>query len=266
MNIFWHEIKSELRSALVWSCLLIVTAWIFIMLYPSFSHDVQTTRDMIKHFPPEVRKALGLSLDSFASFMGFYAYTFTYVTLAAAIQAIGIGVGIFSREERSKTTEFLLTKPAPRAQIFMAKYFAGIFLVLLSITTLSLGVFAISRLVNVGEYLLKEFTLLQGSLAILMVVFYTIGVLVSQLMRIKSVTPLALALGFGFFALGIVVHLVNDDILRALTPFAYFDYMEIIRSHSYEALYLFLALVIIVVCFALAFLRYVRRERKAVAS
>ena len=68
----------------------------------------------LKDYPEPVRKALGLSVDSISSILGFYSYIFLYITLCGAIQAMNLGTSIISKEVSEKTADFLLTKPVTR--------------------------------------------------------------------------------------------------------------------------------------------------------
>lgn len=118
MNVFFQEFRCMIRSTFFWAVMLIATVGVFIMVYPSFSHDIETSKRLIEGFPPQLRGALGLSLDSFSSFLGFYAYTFTYFALAAGIQASGIGLGILSREDRATSKLASAAEKTKYASVF----------------------------------------------------------------------------------------------------------------------------------------------------
>lgn len=263
-NVFWHECSHLRGSVITWAIVLAVLALVFVGLYPAFSHDMQTTNQILQKFPSAVRAAVGLSLDAMANFVGFYAYTSTYFTLAICIQALVVGLDVFSREDRTKTTDFLLAKPRSLSQLFWQKYAAGLAALVLSLALFTGSVLAAAQLYNVGNYDHTTFWLLQGALGMLQMVFYSLASAVTQIMRrIKSVTPLALAIGFTFFALQVVARLATDDHLRIATPFAWFDYMKIVKDVAYEPAYLLLTAAAIFLCTLFAYLRYRLRDRQA---
>ncbi len=117
MNMFLHELKAYRKSTIVWTCALVAVSILFLSLFPSFSKDVAEFNKILESFPEGVRKALGISIDTISTFIGFYSYVFLYIVLCGSIQAMNLGVSILSKEVREKTADFLLTKPVTRMQV-----------------------------------------------------------------------------------------------------------------------------------------------------
>ena len=77
---------------------------------------------MLDNFPPAIKAAMGIAVDSFKSPLGYYTFAFTYSLLFGAIQAMNLGIGIVSKEEREKTADFILTKPVSRQDLSGVAY------------------------------------------------------------------------------------------------------------------------------------------------
>jgi ABC-2 type transport system permease protein len=137
VNIYAQELRMARAAMIAWTLGLVLITLLFVSIYPVFSHDIDTTRNLLAGFPPQLRSMLGLSLETMDSFLGFYAYTFTYVGLIGAVQAMSLGLTMLSREQRSKTVDFLLTRPVSRSRIFASKLMAS--LTVLTITNLVLS-------------------------------------------------------------------------------------------------------------------------------
>src|SRR5665811_154750 len=132
MNVFIHELKSYRKSTIIWTLSLCAFAVIFLLMYPAFTKDVAASRKALAGLPPVFREAVGISLANFFTIFGFYAYLLNFLMLAAAIQAINLGVGVISKEESGKTADFLLSKPVSRASVITSKLLAVLSLLLMT--------------------------------------------------------------------------------------------------------------------------------------
>ena len=81
---------------------------LFFSFFPSLARDADAYKQLLEGYPEELRKAIGLSVDSLVSMLGFYSYMFVYLKLCGAIQAMMIGISIVSKETREKTADFLV--------------------------------------------------------------------------------------------------------------------------------------------------------------
>ena len=126
MNMFLHELKAYRKSTIIWTCSLIALVVLFLSMFPTFSKEADAFKEIMEGFPEPVRKALGLSVDSMSSILGFYSYIFLYITLCGAIQAMNLGTSIVSKEVREKTADFLLTKPVTRTADYDIKAYGCI--------------------------------------------------------------------------------------------------------------------------------------------
>jgi len=131
-NMIVHELRQYQKSTIIWIIFLVAGAALYLSLFPAFSKETGTLLKVLEGYPLAFRKALGITLISFASISGFYSFVITYIILAGSIQAMILGTSIVSKEERGKTAEFLLTKPVRRSQILTAKLVAALILILIT--------------------------------------------------------------------------------------------------------------------------------------
>src|SRR5881392_3004815 len=117
MNIFLHEVKIYRKSTIIWTVSLILVVGFFMALYPAIANDAEQFNKLLEGYPPAVRKAVGVSIDSITSLLGFYSYVFMYIVLCGSIQAMNLGISIISKEVQEKTADFLFTKPVTRTAI-----------------------------------------------------------------------------------------------------------------------------------------------------
>lgn len=264
MNVFRQEFAMTRATMFAWIIALIAVNLLFISIYPAFSHDVEASKQLLVNLPPQVRTMFGLSFETFSNFLGFYAYTFTYVGLAGAVQAMSLGLVMLSRETRAKTTDFLLTKPITRRRIFLSKLASALVVLVITNLIVDSATVAFAFMFGAGNFSGTVFALLCAAFFLVQLVFLGIGILVSQLLRrVKSVIAVSLTVVFGFFAIGLLQGLSNDSLLRYLTPFKYFDHLAIAAQRSIEMKFVLLSLVVALVAVMTGYFIYSRRDTRS---
>lgn len=261
MNMFLHELKAYRKSTIIWSISLVALVALFLSMFPSFSKDAEEFKQLLEGFPVELRKAIGLSVDSIATLLGFFSYAFLYIKLAGAIQAMNLGTSILSKEIREKTADFLLTKPVTRTQIVTSKLMAALVsLVLTNIVFIS-ATLMIASLVAGNDFSRKTLLLVSITLFFIQIMFLVIGILISIVFpRIKSVICVSLGTVFGFFMLGMISSTTDDTGLRFLTPFNYFDSAYIVKNMAYENSFLFVEIIFIIIAVGASYYMYVKKD------
>lgn len=261
MNIFLHELRAYRKSTLYWTLALILTVMVFMSLYPAFSKDMAITKKLLEGFPEGVRKAIGISMDSFFTILGFYSFVFAYIMICGSIQAMNYGLSVLSKEVTVHTADFLLTKPIRRVTIVSSKILA--ILSCLLFTNILYTIFAGLMLSFLASDTINwtAFLLISLSLFLVELIFLFLGLLLSVIIpRIKSVITISLASVFGFFTLDLFNGVINDKFLRYLIPFKYFDAMNMIQNHSFETPYLVITLTFVLVATLLSYQLYLKKD------
>lgn len=266
MNVLRRELVMLRTSALLWALALSGVVLMYLSIYPTFAHDAQLTKELFNNFPPAFRAAFSINVDTLLSFLGFFAFTFTNITLIASVHATYTGVTLLSRESRSKTTDFLLSKPRSRTSIFLQKFLAGLIIIVLTWLVLVAVSFGLAKAFGAGAFSGRNFMLLMGALLMLQLWFYVAGLLVTQLLpRLKSTIPVTLAVTFGFFMVSMLAAILGDAHLRYFSPFKFFNYIDIAAGKGYEPLYICIAGISMLVMLGATYLIYAKRDTRAVA-
>ncbi|MGM0921456.1 MAG: ABC transporter permease subunit [Bacillota bacterium] len=265
MNIFLHELKVYRKSTIIWSLSLIVIIVIFMSMYSSFAEDAEGFMKILESYPDAIRNALGFNQGNFFTILGFYSFPLSFITLCAAIQAMNLGTSIVSKEVREKTADFLLTKPVTRTKILTAKLLAA----LVSIVMTNIVYFAaasfVALQVKTDDFSLKTFFLLSLTIFFIQLIFLAIGIIISVMVhKIKSVLTVSLASVFAFYFLGMFSDTTGHEVKRYFSPFKYFDTAYIIKHSSYEASFLIVGGVIIILAIAASYIVYTKKDIHAV--
>jgi ABC-2 type transport system permease protein len=261
MNIFFHELKAYRKSTLIWSVSLVMIIVLFMSFYPSFSKDAEEFQKIMEGYPEAIRNALGFSLGSFFTILGFYCFPLSFITLCGAIQGMNLGTSIVSKEVREKTADFLLTKPVTRTTVLTAKLMAAfISIILTNIIYLAVTI-TMAYQVKTEDFSLKILIMLSLTMFFIQLIFLAIGVIVSVIVpRIKSVLTVSLTTVFAFYFLGMFSSTTGEEAKRYISPFKYFNTAYIIKQASFESTFLIVGAVIIILAITASYFVYAKKD------
>lgn len=261
-NIYLHELRSRVRSVINWSLGVMLIALVYLSIFPAFASQSALINDMLENFPPEFLAAFGMNGVDLSTVLGYYSFVFLFTQLCLAIQASNYGFGLVSIEESERTADFLLSKPASRAQILNSKLLAALTsLVITNLVVWVSNLTCITLFRGGREYELRVLLLLLVSLVVFQLFFFGVGLLISLLVkRVRNVTPYALGLGFGMYVLSAFSGMLGDVKLELITPFKHFDARYIVQHGAYDTPLVLLNLVVTVVALALSYRLYLRRD------
>lgn len=266
-NIYLHEVRSRLRSALIWSLGISALALFYFSFFTAFAGEAALVKEMMARFPAEMRAAFALDRMDLSTVLGYYSFIFLFVQLCLAVQASNYGFGLVSVEESELTADFLLSKPVSRGQVWTSKVLAA----LTSLTLTNLAVWASSFLAITAfrgdyDYEPRRLILLLLSIIPFQLFFLSVGLAISLLVRrVRSVTPYGLGLSFGAYVLSAFSGIFGDVTLEQITPFKHFDAPSIVQQGAYDAQLVILNVAVSLVALALSYWLYLRRDIPAVS-
>ncbi|KPU26508.1 ABC transporter permease [Caloranaerobacter sp. TR13] len=261
MNMYLHELKIHRKSTIIWTLSLIAVVLLYINLFPAFSADADVMEKILKNFPEEFKKAFGISDFDFTTLLGFYGYTFSFILLSGAIQAMNLGIGILSAEIRERTADFLLVKPITRNKIVTSKLLAAITSIAITNIFYLIAAFISVETIVSEPYNKKIFFMMSITLFFIQLIFIALGFLVSALAKkIKSVLPISLGIVFGFYIIEMFGSVIGEEKMKYITPFKYFDLAYIIENGKYEVKFIILSIVLIVVAISGSYILYSKKD------
>ena len=159
--------------------------------------------EALASFPPEFRAAFGLGDIDLSTVLGFFSLIYLLLQILLSIQAASYGFSLVSIEERELTADFLLTKPVARPWIMTSKLLAALAGIALTQVVVWVSTFGVINTFKGGRTydpgLLLRMLL---GLIVFQLFFLSVGLVISLLVkRVRSVTPYAMALGFGLYVL-----------------------------------------------------------------
>jgi ABC-2 type transport system permease protein len=266
MNIFQQEFKMHLRSVITWSVAVAVLLMIYLSFFSSFADQAELLNEMMANFPEQLLTAFGIKGVNLATVLGFFGFVFLFVQICLAIQAANYGFSLVSIEEREWTADFLLSKPVGRTQILTSKLLAALCGLIITDVVVWISSFAFINLFKGGKtYDSSSLGVLLLSIVPFQLFFLSVGLVVSLLVkRIRSVTPYAMALGFGMYVLSVFGDMLGESVLEKITPFKHFEPNYIIQHGVWDLPLVLISVAVIVISVVVSYLRYARRDIPAV--
>jgi ABC-2 type transport system permease protein len=218
--------------------------------------------EILESLPPTLLEAFQLNAFNLTTVTGFFGVMFTFFALVSSVYAVMLGSDIIAKEERDKTVEFSLTLPIPRRKLITSKILAAVVLCIAFL----LIIWGIS-LVNVARFQPEsEFypflSLCILAIFIMQMIFLAVGVFLGCAMKQhKRASSIAVSLLLGTYFLSIIADLKADfEFLKYITPFKYFNPLELLNESRLDITYVLISAGIIAVALAGGYVTYAKRD------
>lgn len=260
MNIFKFEMKRSFLTMVGWTLAIVACISLFMQgVYPVFSSSIDQIMIVIRSFPKGFMAAFGFSEEMF-SFGGFYAFSFTYLTLLGVIFSCTVSLQVFAREKRSHCQEFLYAKPVTRQKMFAEKL-AAVLCTLVVSNLVIMGWTAAVTVMSGENSILGKVLLASVSVFCTELLFMAFAILYSvQARKVRTISGAAMAFAFAGFILSALSGLIDKVEMRYIAPFKYFDPFQAVINGTYEAQYVVTAAVLFVAVMAGAAMRYFNKD------
>lgn len=259
MTLFFHELKTNRLSLIIWSAALSFMLGVCIMIYPEMSSQMLEMNDMFADMG-SFSSAFGMDSINFGDFSGYFVIECGNVLgLGGAIFAAITGVSALYKEEHNKTAEFLLTQPISRRRVVTEKLLAVIGeiivmnAVIMAVTGLS--IFAIGESISFATFALIFLAYLLMQLEIGLITFG-----ISAFVK-RGGLGIGIGISFLSYFLNILSNLTeNLKLLKYITPFGYTDGAVILSDTALEWKYLIPAVLISAFSIFLAYKKYEKKD------
>jgi len=259
MGLFFHELKRNRLSLLVWTGVISFMLAICVLIYPEMSAQMGDISEVFADMG-SFTAAFGMDELDFGEFMGFFAVECGNVLgMGGAFFAAVIGICALSGEEKEGTAEFLLAHPISRKKVIAAKLCAVFF----RITVMNLTVAAITVLsvLIIGEKAdVKVMALIFIAYYIMQIEIAAVTFGISAFIKGSGI-GIGLGLAVGFYFVIIISNLTKDlEFLKYITPFGYTEGADIVSNEALNMGYLAVGALAFVAGITAAFLKYPKKD------
>jgi ABC-2 type transport system permease protein len=260
MNIFLRELKAHRKAIIIWSISIVLFIIAGMVRFDSFKGSTVSINEVVAAMPKSIRVLFGLNSMDMSTPKGYFGLLYFYLILMAAIHAAMLGSNIISKEERDKTSEFLMAKPVSRNKIITAKLLAALFnIVIFNLVSL---VSSVEMVKSYNEDLTSEIILLMSGMFILQLIFLSLGTALAAVSKNTKISgAVSTGIMLGTFILSMLIDL-NDklDVLKYITPFKYFDAKYLLENNSMDPVFVTISVILILSLITVTFKFYKNRD------
>lgn len=233
-SILKKTIYDYRKSIIGWSIGILLIGIFYATIYPSVGGNQKFSEAFGQ--APDAMKALIVSGEFFSTPDGFIHAEFFTLTmpLILCILAITIGSSLLAKEESRGTMELLLSRPVSRQKIVSQKIGALAIILLILSTSVWLGLYAGSLLVNTFTISLLPMAIAVANLGIMALAF---GCLALMATSIKGGRSFATGIIGVYFILSFVVGTFAGQVtwlknVESFSLFHYFNSVDILQNHA----------------------------------
>ncbi len=257
-NIIKFELKNSYKSLIIWFLGIFLIVVLFASIYPAFAKELDQFISLMNNFPDAVIAALSIEIESWNTFLGFYGYILSYINLLLFSFAASSAIRMFNKEYRTKSIEFLFTKPLKRSKIFISKYSALIILNIIIFTILLLLTLGANYLY--GSNSIKEICVVLLGTFLIQILAMNFAIIFAILFtKIKGSGAVGFLIALVFFFVEVIGNILEEVFLQKLSIYGMFNANKI-YDFGYEVSSLIIFSVVVIVCFSLGIILYERKD------
>ncbi len=261
MNIFFRELKANLKSLLIWCVILILLVVVGTAKFTAYYNDPSMLA-VLNALPKAMVDAMELNAFNLTTVTGFYGLMMIYYALMGGIAAAMWGSDSITKEERDKTVEFSLVLPVSRGRVITGKLLAALVNCIVFVLVTWGVSLAAAQQFHPDQAFNNFLALEMVAMFFIELIFLAIGLLLGCAMKqYKRSGSIAIAIILVTYFLSIMSGMqANLDFLKYFTPFKYFDAGVLLQSGKLDPTYLLLSAAIVAVCVIAAYWIYNKRD------
>ncbi|MCK4552528.1 MAG: ABC transporter permease subunit, partial [Tenericutes bacterium] len=181
MNIILHELKSNLKSFIIWTvslCLLFFVASFEFEMFQNNPAINQAFDDFGYLF-----NALG-GISDLTTAEGYLALISIYIYVPLGIYSALLGSRIISKEEQKRTAEYLFTLPVSRTKVITSKLVVSVtYTIIIDILAMLVCLYSFGRFAESPETFGAFIFNLGVGVLLTQIIFLSIGLLLSSVLK-----------------------------------------------------------------------------------
>lgn len=264
MNIFIRELRAHRKSLIIWSIVMLFMIVSGMGKYSAYVGSGQSITNLMETMPKSMKAILGFGNFDVTKASGFYGLLYLYLVILATIHSSMLGANIIAKEERDKTTEFLMVKPVSRTTVISAKLLAALFnVIVINIVTMVFSITIVGGYAK-GQSITGDILILMAGMFILQLLFLFLGTGIAAMSKNPKVSAsVATTVLLVSFIISIVIDMNSSlEGLKYITPFKYFTADSMMYGGGFDAIFVVLSLIIITVMIYVTYAFYRKRDLK----
>lgn len=261
--MFKREMKTNLKSFIIWTLILLGLFLLVFLVYPSISSsdNIKYLNDAMEMFPEELLKAFNMDISTLDTAFGWLKTEgFVLLLLITGVYSSILASNILLKEESDKTIEYLNSLPTTRTKIVLNKIICGLIYIILMILIVSIFNYvglSLSGALDKKTYILLSITPLFSSI----VIFGACLFISTFFHKTKKTFGISIGVVFASYFLNILSELSEStEFLKYFSIFTLADVRNVVVNSSINPLIIFLSLFITIIFIVLTIIHYNHKE------
>ena len=259
MTFVKHELNQGMKTFWIWTSSIAFMVAICVFMFPEMTGEMDSMTQMFSSMG-SLTTAFGMDQINFGSLIGFYAIEAgSIIGLGGAFYTALISVGVLAKEEKDRTSEFLLSHPVTRVQVISEKLVATVAQVL----AMNVVVFLISigSIAVIGETIpWKEISLLHLAFVLMQIEIAGICFGISAFIKRGSL-GIGLGIAILMYFLNLVANIAEGSkFLKFFSAFSISEGADIVSSGKLEMKYVFVGMTVAIIGIITGYIKYSRKD------
>lgn len=262
MNVFWHELRTQRKSLIIWLVVIVVFVFVSLVKFDSIAESGGSAMEIFKNLSPSLLAVFGMNGLDLATLDGYVGVCFIFIAVMAAIFAGMLGVKVVAEEEIDKTIEFLYPKPTTRSHILIQKLLVVAIGTILMAATVYLSLLVATLKYYPDASTLSAFANFSIAALLIMLLTASVGVLfAAALPRSKQSTgAVSLVVVVSYFAYALSKMSPSLDWLHYVSVFRWYDAVDILQAGNLAIWSVGVTALVSIAALLAAFVAYSRRD------
>lgn len=150
--IISRTLKDRRVLLLIYCLGSVALLWMYIALFPAFKEQQASFEQLIKNYPESFMKAFNFDIKSFTTVEGYLSTEqFSFVwPIILIFMMVGFAGASLAGEIEKGTIEILLSGAVSRTKLFLSRYFAGLFMLIIFVVLSIFAALPLSRLYDIS--------------------------------------------------------------------------------------------------------------------
>ena len=259
MTFVKHELNQGMKTFWIWTSSIAFMVAICVFMFPEMTGEMDSMTQMFSSMG-SLTTAFGMDQINFGSLIGFYAIEAgSIIGLGGAFYTALISVGVLAKEEKDRTSEFLLSHPVTRVQVISENLVATVAQVLarnVVVFLISIGSIAV-----IGETIpWKEISLLHLAFVLMQIEIAGICFGISAFIKRGSL-GIGLGIAILMYFLNLVANIAEGSkFLKFFSAFSMSEGADIVSSGKLEMKYVFVGMTDAIIGIITGYIKYSRKD------
>ena len=261
--MFKREMKTNLKSFIIWILILLGLFLLVFLVYPSISSsdNIKYLNDAMEMFPEELLKAFNMDISTLDTAFGWLKTEgFVLLLLITGVYSSILASNILLKEESDKTIEYLNSLPTTRTKIVLNTIICGLIYIILMILIVS--IFNYVGLSLSGAFDKKTYIILSITPLFSSIVIFGVCLFISTFFhKTKKTFGISIGVVFASYFLNILSELSETtEFLKYFSIFTLADIRNVITNNVINPIIIIISIIISLIFLILTIVKYNKKE------